>query len=169
MVMVLGACETESPRCPNGFDAEAGAGTGNGGCKIGGYADDVEADAGVAGFVKSVTGGCGPGDNSCSVTYEDDHPVEIYAIDEGLTLEDCNGANLPVYLASTAPSPIAAPGGEPALVVHTDDHGRFWAALPPGNYCVTSTDTIDDTLLGRTVVVPEALINATFIFDHGGY
>ncbi len=32
-----------------------------------------------------------------------------------------------------------------ALVVNTDEQGRYWTSLEPGTYCVSSIDTIDNS------------------------
>ncbi len=166
-LLLLGACTTEEPAapyCPQGFDDDIEAPTADGYCSLGSYAEAIEADRGVYGFVKSIAGGCGPGDNACSVTYEDAHPVEIYAVDEVLTVEDCR--NPPPDTSDDA-SPIDGLDVAPILVVNTDDQGRYWTSLEPGTYCVSSIDTIDDSRWATVVTVDEDLTNATFVFDHG--
>ena len=171
LLPMLGACEMNSTSyCPDGFAEDVGSGYDNGYCKLDGYADRIEAEQGAYGFVKAVEGGCGPGDSTCGVTYEDDYPVEIYAIDDVLTLDDCRDANTdPIDGSAPKPSPIDTLDVSPMLVVNTDDLGRFWMALDPGNYCASTIDTIDDGRRARLVTASKGLVNATFVFDHGAY
>lgn len=162
LISLLAGCAEDGVPCPEGFGD-----TVQEGCRLDTYLDDVGPDRGIFGYVKTVTGGCGPGDvGSCTVEFVGDHPIDVYAYNDVFRPEHCTVGSSSIE-ASPQP-PFASNGAVPMLEIVTDEQGRFWAELEPGMYCVASIDPIDNAYTGKNVNVM-GMTNATFDFDHGGY
>lgn len=121
----------------------------------------------VYGFVKSIEGGCGPGDHTCRVELVDRHLVEVIEPPAPDTDHEC-------WAAVQDTDGEASDGEDTEVTVvadaRTDGQGRFAIPVPPGRYCLRTFDPGDEAWWAEPFdILPGQRTAVTIEFDHGGY
>ncbi|MCA9606617.1 MAG: hypothetical protein KC619_13525, partial [Myxococcales bacterium] len=117
---------------------------------------DAEIDTGAYGWVRSIEGGCGPGDSTCSVRPLAGHRLHFapQELCDWSTLSDLSDEAL---------------GDLPTAV--TDERGVYQVELPFGGQCAISTDTVtgERTMTGVVSIIDTVLTPVDVAYDHGAY
>ncbi len=127
----------------------------------------------VYGFVKSIEGGCGPGDHTCHVELLDRHLVEVIELLAPGTDHECR----PVAYggdddddAGGDDADVEAPEVTVVADARTDGQGRFAIPVPPGRHCLRTVDPSDAGWWAVPFdILPGERTPVTIEFDHGGY
>ena len=159
----LTGCNNHDDACPDGWIYDAWE---NGGCRASSsLLTDLHSQMpqGLYGFVKTVEGGCGPGDHSCSSGFIADHVVRVYRPVDlgGDSVGPCPWDDIPAENDPARP---------PVTTGLSDSTGTFAVPLNPGQYCVVSIDVITSETWVKAVEVEVGdLVKVPLIYDHGGY